>query len=59
MRAWRETFQAMAMAVAFAEEGESDFALSLIEGKRPKAEDRQTDGKKRQDRRPRQQTFRV
>lgn len=29
MRSWREKFQAMAMAVAFAEEGEWDTARSL------------------------------
>ena len=29
MRSWREKFQAMAMAVAFAEEGEWDTAQSL------------------------------
>jgi hypothetical protein len=29
MRSWRERFQAMAMAVAFAEEGEWDTARSL------------------------------
>jgi hypothetical protein len=59
MGAWREKFLAMAMAVAFAEEGEWDEARSLVKDERAWAEDRQTDLKKRPDRRPRQQTYRA
>lgn len=57
MRLWRERFQAMAMAVAFAEEGERDMALSVVKEKRSSVEERQADIKKRSDRRPRQKMY--
>jgi hypothetical protein len=59
MKAWREKFQAMAMAVAFAEEGERDVALSLVKEKRSMLENREADLKKRLDQRPRRQAYRA
>jgi hypothetical protein len=59
MGAWRERFQAMAMAAAFAEEGEWDTALSMVKKERSTAKAGQADLKKRPDRRPRPQTYRA
>jgi hypothetical protein len=59
MRTWRERFQALAMAVAFAEEGEWEAAKSFLKEKRSSTEDRLSDLKKRPDRRLRQESYRA
>ncbi len=59
MRTWREKFQAMAMAVAFAEEGEWETARSFLEEPRSRTQDRPADLKKRPERRLRQDSYRA
>jgi hypothetical protein len=57
MRTWRERFQAMAMAVAFAEQGEWETARSFQKETRPRANDRAADLKKRPEKRVRQHSY--
>ncbi|MFH0821533.1 MAG: hypothetical protein V2B18_02190 [Pseudomonadota bacterium] len=59
MKSWRERFQAMAAAVAFAEEGEWDTARSLITDQRSRVDDGQPDLKKRPDRRPNHRSYQL
>lgn len=54
MRTWRERFQAMAVAVAFAEEGEWGTARSLMKEQPSRAPERTGELKKRTERRLRQ-----
>ncbi len=55
MRSWIEKFHAMAMAVAFAEEGEWETAKSLLKEPTARQKDKVADTKKRIDRRTRKQ----
>ncbi len=59
MRTWREKFQAMAMAVAFAEEGEWDTAKAFLRKPEALRVDATIATRKRRDQRPRKQLFRV
>ncbi len=59
MRTWREKFQAMAMAVAFAEEGEWDTAKAFLRKPEALRVDATIASRKRRDQRPRKQLFRV
>jgi hypothetical protein len=58
MRSWREKFHAMAMAVAFAEEGEWETAKSLLKEPTARRTDKALDSQKRTDQRVRKQMFR-
>lgn len=59
MRSWREKFQAMAMAVAFAEEGEWDTARSFLKDTSPRRDAKLVKTKKRTQERPRKPLFRA
>lgn len=59
MKSWREKFQAMAMAVAFAEAGEWETAASLVKETPARTNDRSADLKKRPDQRARPQSYRA
>jgi hypothetical protein len=59
MRTWREKFQAMAMAVAFAEEGEWETARNFLKEPRSRTQGRTADLKKRPERRLRQDSYRA
>jgi hypothetical protein len=59
MKTWREKFQAMAMAVAFAEEGEWETAASLVKEIPARTNDRSADMKKRPEQRVRPQSYRA
>ncbi len=54
MRSWRERWEAIWMAVAFAEADDSDYARTILQRR---AEDR-ADQRKRSERRPRPQIYR-
>ena len=58
MRSWRERFQAMAVAVAFAESGEWETAKSLLRRPVGKQVGRSATVSKRPDRRARKLSFR-
>jgi hypothetical protein len=59
MRSWREKFQAMAMAVAFAEEGEWDTAQSLTKGSFARRTTRRVKTLKRAEERAKKQLYRT
>ena len=58
MRSWREKFQAMSVAVAFAEAGEWETAKSLLRRPTEKQAGRSATVPKRPDRRARKVSFR-
>ncbi len=58
MKSWREKFQAMAMAVAFAEAGEWETAKSFVQQADDRRDGRTVETKKRRDQRPRKPIFR-
>jgi len=59
MRSWRERFQAMAMAVAFAEEGEWDTARSLTKDSFARRTTRLVKTQKRAEERAKKQLYRT
>jgi hypothetical protein len=59
MKSWRERFQAMATAVAFAEAGEWDTAASLVKEAPARSKDRSADRKKRPEQRVRPHSYRT
>jgi hypothetical protein len=59
MRSWREKFQAMAMAVAFAEEGEWDTAQSLTKDSFCRQATRPVKAQKRAEERAKQPLYRA
>jgi hypothetical protein len=59
MRSWREKFQAMAMAVAFAEAGEWDTAQSLTKDSFSRRTTRPVKTQKRADERAKKQLYRA
>jgi hypothetical protein len=59
MSTWREKFQALAMAVTFAEEGDWETAKSFLKERRSRTEDRHSDLKKRPERRLRHESYRA
>lgn len=59
MRSWREKLQAMAMAVAFAEEGEWETARSLTRDTFSRQAARPVKGQKRTEERAKKQLYRA
>jgi len=59
MRSWREKFQAMAMAVAFAEEGEWDTARSLTKDTFARWATKPVKAQKRSEERAKKQLYRA
>ena len=59
MRNWLRKLEAMAAAVAFAEEGEWRMAESIIENAEPKREKKSAELSQRRDQRARKQSYRV
>jgi hypothetical protein len=59
MRTWREKFQAMAMAVVFAEKGEWETAKSFLKEPDPVGTKKKSEEKRRPDHRPRKRVYRV
>lgn len=59
MRSWREKFQAMAMAVAFAEEGEWEVSKTFLKEPAARQPEKRPDSKKHAEKRVRKLSFRV
>ncbi|HMK36416.1 MAG TPA: hypothetical protein VK463_15185 [Desulfomonilaceae bacterium] len=59
MKSWRQKFQAMAMAVAFAEAGDTETAKYLVNRGQEIQGGRAGETKKRRDQRPRKPIFRT
>ena len=58
MKSWRERFQAMAVAAAFAEAGEWETAKAFVQQPEERRNGRAGETKKRRDPRPRKPIFR-
>jgi len=59
MKSWREKFQAMAVAVTFAETGEWETAKSFVQQSEERRDGRAVEVQKRRDQRPRKPIFRT